>query len=114
MPGASPFAVAEAGADYVQTWEVGGGRFATWGASAFNPHGMVGVTTATQLATPTVPPTMAAVSGASMGGPVQGGMSNTAAAGAAAPWSPRTSILPWVLVALIVGMFALHRLYYHR
>lgn len=112
MTGASPFAVAESGIDYVQTWEVGGGRFATWGASAFNPHGMVGVTTATQLATPTVPPTMTSVSGASMGG-VSGGTSDTATAGALAPWSPKTSILPWVIVALIVGMFALHKLYYH-
>lgn len=100
----------EVGADYVQTAEVGGSRFATWAKSAFNPAGMVGVSTVTELASPTVPPTMSQMTSSAYG-EAPGG-SAAAAVASAAPFSPSESPLPWVIIGLIVGIFGIHRLYY--
>lgn len=98
------------GQDFLQTLDIGGSRFPLWGSSAFNPVGMVGVTTPTTLATLSVPPTYSTMGG---GSPYSGGASASGLA-SSSPWSPSASPLPWVLIALIFGIWALHKLYWER
>jgi hypothetical protein len=103
-------AIVGGGGDYLRTLDLGGSRFGLWDPSAFNPAGMVGVTTTTSLATLSVPPTYSTMGG---GSPYSGahGAQDVAAG---APWSPRTSPLPWVLLFLVVALYGIHKLYFEE
>lgn len=105
-----PTNVVGGGGSFLDTLDLGGSRFGLWDPSAFNPAGMVGVTTTAQLATLSVPPTYSTMGG---GAPYQGGVSPSAAA-SSAPWSPKASPLPWVILFLIVGVYGIHKLYFER
>lgn len=108
MPTAPQLPMQTVGQGFIQTTEIGGSRFATWGKSAFNPAGMVGSTTVTGLATLSVPPTYNTMSAA---GPL--GMGSSASANAAAnPFSPKDSPLPWVILFLILSVWGVKRLYF--
>lgn len=107
---ALPQAVVGSGSDYLRTIDLGGSRFGLWDHSAFNPVGLVGVTTTAQLATLSIPPTYSTMGG---GAPYSGGVSPSGAA-ATAPWSPKTSPLPWVLLFLVVALYGIHKLYFDK
>lgn len=94
---------------YIDTWGVGGDRFAFLPSSMFSPTAFLGTTDPSTLALLSIPPTYDQV-----GYGVNGQGNSAAARGASAPWNPKASIVPWVLAALVVGWFGIHRLYYHK
>ena len=105
--GAVPVTYVPSGGDFIETGDVGGSRFGFWTPRAFNPSGMVGVTTTTQVATLSVPPTFSTMSG---GQPYSTGA--TQASGS--PWSTKASPLPWLIGLLVLAMLLSHHLYFKR
>jgi hypothetical protein len=96
---------------YADTWGVGGDRFPFYASSAFNPKMFTGQTTSGQIATLSIPPNYANLGGYASN---QGSGNMAGQAGANAPWNPRESIVPWVLVGLVVGWLGIHKLYYSK
>lgn len=103
--------ITEVSNGYVDTWNIGGDRFAFLPKSMFNPLGFLGSTNPGVTAVLSVPPTYDQMP---IGGVGMSTGSYGSYAGAANPWSPRDSIVPWVLGALLIGWFGVHRLYYHK
>jgi hypothetical protein len=94
---------------YVDTWGVGGDRFAFLPSSMFSPQPFVGTTSPVPTALLSIPPTYNQLNSANQDYGTQGA---AARQGASAPWSPKSSLVPWVIVSLIVGLYGIHTLYY--
>lgn len=97
---------------YADTWDVGGSRWPLYSSMAFDPDTYVGSTTVTPIAVLSVPPTYGQLAGGS-GAP---GYDPLAQNAAAAPWNPKHSPTPLVLIGLAIALYGLHWLYYkeHR
>lgn len=96
---------------YVDTWGVGGDRFGFLPQSMFYPQPYIGTTSPVPLAVLSIPPTYNQLNSANSD---YGVATAGARAGAAAPWSPSQSLVPWVLVGLIVGFLGVHYLYFDK
>ena len=96
---------------YFDTWNIGGDRFAFLSRSMFDPTAFVGTTDPTTLAVLSVPPTYDELP---IGGVNGSPGSQARAVGAANPWAPKASIVPWVLLGVFVGWLGIHVLYYHK
>lgn len=98
---------------YMDTWGIGGDRFSFLSKSMFAPNPYVGTTTLVPEALLSIPPSYSNINMMGSGGAGDYGSNGSAArAGAAAPWNPTQSIVPWVIFGLIVGLWGIHVLYY--
>jgi hypothetical protein len=94
---------------YVDTWGVGGDRFAFLPSSMFSPTPVVGTTSPVPLALLSIPPTYNQLGTAN----AQYGQGTLAGSvGASAPWNPQKSLLPLVIFGLVIGLYGIHKLYY--
>lgn len=96
---------------YEDTWDIGGSRFALWAESAFDPQAYTGTTSPVPLALLSVPPTYGNMDEMSQQYS-PGGMASSNAA--AKPFSFVHSPTPYIIVGLLVGFYALHKLYYSK
>lgn len=96
---------------YADTWNIGGSRFALWSEDAFDPQAYTGITSPVPLALLSIPPTYGEMDSVSQNYSGTGQASNNAGA---APFSFVHSPTPWIVVGLIVGFVALHKLYYSK
>jgi hypothetical protein len=99
---------------YADTWDIGGSRWGMYSAQAFDPYSYVGTTTVVPMALLSAPPTYgqldASTSAAYATGPGGGTQASTLAQ--SAPWNPKTSPLVPTIVAIVVGVYLFHYLYY--
>jgi len=96
---------------YMDTWGVGGDRFSFLSKSMFAPDPFIGTTTLVPEALLSIPPTYGQMGTANA---AYGSAGASARVAASNPWSPQASPLPWVIVALIVGVWGIHTLYFKR
>jgi hypothetical protein len=102
--------VSEVENGYVDTWNIGGDRFAFLARSMFNPLAFLGTTNPATLGLLSVPPTYDQLPAGGVGqNPNMAPM-----IGAANPWNPRQSIVVPVLIALVISVIGVHYLYFHR
>lgn len=95
---------------YLETWGIGGDRFAMFPQSMFHPQALVGTTDPSTLAVLSIPPTYDQLGhgyGQAYGPSAQATAHND-------PWNPKASLVPWVILALVIGWFGIHRLYYKK
>jgi hypothetical protein len=98
---------------YEDTWDIGGGRFPLYADSAFDPQAYTGTTSPVPLALLSIPPTYGEFNAMGEAGTYSAqGMANQNAA--AAPFSFVHSPTPYIILGLIVGFFALHKLYFSK
>jgi hypothetical protein len=100
---------------YLDTWGIGGDRFSFLPSTMFAPNPLVGTTTLVPEALLSIPPSYGNINMLGSGGAAGYASQGSAArAGAAAPWNPTQSIVPWVIFGLIVGLWGIHVLYYKK
>lgn len=104
----SPLPVAQVQQGYANTVDIGGSRWPFYANDAFNPYAYVGTTTVVPEALLSAPPTYGQLNG----NYVNGAMPTAGNVAASNPWSPSTSPLVYVIVALVVGIYGFHYLYY--
>jgi hypothetical protein len=95
---------------YIDTWGIGGDRFSFLPQSMFTPAPFVGTTSPTTLGLLSIPPTYNQLQIANQ--QAYGGGSLASQQGAAAPFDPRKSLVPWVVVGLLLGVWGIHQMYY--
>lgn len=96
---------------YVDTWGVGGDRFSFLPKAMFAPRPFVGTTSPVPLALLSAPPTYAQLT------TVAGQYGANGAAGKLAgsdPWNPQKSLVPWVIIGILIGLWGIHSLYYKK
>jgi len=103
------------------TGVVDGQRFTFPSSLAYNPTGYGPQTIGVPQSSPTIPPTMAALSATAVGGLVEtvggygaAGPGNAAAVRAARehPWSPRLSPLLWAVFGLLISILYLQKIHW--
>lgn len=94
---------------YSDTWNIGGSRFPLYSENAFDPYAYVGTTTVVPMALLSAPPTYGQLDAASSSYGTTGSAARNANS---APWNPGQSPLVPTLVALVVGVYIFHWLYY--
>lgn len=94
---------------YSDTWNVGGSRWPFYSSDAFDPYAYVGTTTVVPMALLSAPPTYGQLDAASSNYGTNGAAARTASA---TPWNPGKSPLVPTIVALVVGVYLFHWLYY--
>lgn len=95
---------------YADTWDVGGSRWPFYSADAFDPYAYVGTTTVVPMALLSAPPTYGQLDSSSAA--YGGNAPQSAMLAASAPWSPKSSPLVMIILALVVGLYMFHYLYY--
>jgi hypothetical protein len=96
---------------YIDTWGVGGDRFGFLSSSMFDPQPFVGTTNPVPEALLSIPPTYNQLGRASN---AYGVGSALPSAGSSAPWNPSQSLVPWVILGLILGVWGIHSLYFKK
>lgn len=99
---------------YQDDWGIGGDRFSFLPSSMFNPTPFIGTTTLVPEALLSIPPSYSNVNMMGSGAAGYGTSGAAARAGAAAPWNPSQSLVPWVIFGLVIGLWGIHSLYYKK
>ncbi|MGH7239166.1 MAG: hypothetical protein ACREHG_03760 [Candidatus Saccharimonadales bacterium] len=104
-------AVNEIQQGYANTLDIGGSRWAgTYAADAFDPYAYVGTTSVVPLAVLSAPPTYGQLDSAYYGG--SGGANLASSVAKSNPMSPVHSPVVLTIVALVVGLYMFHWLFY--
>jgi hypothetical protein len=94
---------------YADSWSIGGSRFPFYSQDAFDPYAYVGTTTVVPMALLSAPPTYGQLDASAANYGTTGSAARNASA---SPWNPGQSPLVPTVVALVIGVYVFHWLYY--